>query len=48
MNAPTALFYRRLRQSLIDSKGRDALVINNTRVADVFSDAHIKVNILRG
>jgi hypothetical protein len=42
------LFYGRLRQSLIDSKGRDALVVNNTRVAGVFSDAHIKVNILPG
>jgi hypothetical protein len=42
------LFYRRLRQSLIDSKGRDALVVNTTRVAGVFSDTHIKVNILRG
>jgi hypothetical protein len=42
------LFYRRLRQSLIDSKGRDALVVNSTCVAGVFSDAHIKVNVLRG
>jgi hypothetical protein len=42
------LFHRRLRQSLIDSKGSDALVVNNTRVAGVLSDAHIEVNILRG
>jgi hypothetical protein len=41
-------FYRRFRQSLIDSKGRDALVVNNTRVANVFGNAYIKVNILRG
>jgi hypothetical protein len=42
------LFYSRLRQSLIDSKGRDAFFISNASVADVFSNAHIKVNILRG
>src|SRR5438270_277422 len=33
------LFYRRLRQSLIDSKRRDALVVNNTRLADAFRSA---------
>jgi len=41
------LFYRRLRQSLIDSKKRDVFLISNVAVANVLSDAHIKVNILR-
>ncbi|HEU5247107.1 MAG TPA: hypothetical protein VFU09_08470 [Candidatus Udaeobacter sp.] len=42
------VFYRRLRQALIDSKKRDVFLINNVWVADVFGNAHIKVNILRG
>src|SRR6266487_3835248 len=43
-----SLFYRRLRQSLIDSKKRDVFLISILRVANVFSNAHIKVNTLRG
>jgi hypothetical protein len=42
------LLYRRLRQSLIDSKKRDVFLINNMGMANGFSNAHIKVNILRG
>src|SRR5439155_19999354 len=41
------LFYRRLRQSLINSKKRD-FFHRNVSVANVLSDARIKVNILRG
>jgi len=33
---------------LFDSKGRDALFVSNASVADVFSNAYIKVNVLRG
>jgi hypothetical protein len=43
-----SFFYRRLRQSLIDSKGGDAFFVSNASVADVFSNAYIKVNVLRG
>jgi hypothetical protein len=41
------LFYRRLRQSLINSKKRDVFH-NNVSVANVLGDARIKVNVLRG
>jgi hypothetical protein len=43
-----SFFYRRFRQSLLDSKGRDAFFVSNASVADVFSNAYIKVNLLRG
>jgi hypothetical protein len=42
------LFYRRLRQSLINSKKRDVFLTSNVSVANVLGDAHIKVTILRG
>jgi hypothetical protein len=41
------LFYRRLRQSLINSKKPDVFLTSNVAVTDVFSDARVKVNILR-
>jgi hypothetical protein len=43
-----SLFYHRLRQPLIDSKKRDVFLISNLNVANVLSDANVKVGILRG